>query len=51
MSKKKDAGQTEVHKVNTKKAPIEAPETSTKEKSSKISEAAKEASRTDDTVA
>ena len=50
MSKKEDAGQTEVHKVNAKKAPVEAPETATKEKSSKISEAAKEASRTDDTV-
>jgi len=50
MSKKEHAGQTEVHKVNTKKAPVEAPETGTKEKRSKISDAAKEASRTDDTV-
>jgi hypothetical protein len=51
MSEKEHAGQTEVHKVRTKKAPVKAPESATDEKSSKISDAAKEASRTDDTVA
>lgn len=50
MKDKERPDQTEVHRVNTGKHPKNGRDTDTEKKDHPVSDAAKEASRTDDTI-
>lgn len=50
MHDKKRPDQTEVHRVDTGKRPVDGRDTDTDKKDRKSSDAAKEASRADDTI-
>jgi hypothetical protein len=50
MNDKEHANHPGVHQVNNGKTPVSGPEAGTEKKNSETSSAAKEASRTDDTI-